>query len=140
MGDVVRVQGSRFDGQGFGRPPEEVLESHRRALAERDWPAVRRNYAHDAIVITDIGVTTGVNAIVAELQTIVASAGAATPVLRHQQIVTLDDRTHVARVLFAITTPRFDVPDGVDTYVIRDGVIVAQTAHGVPLFKEGPRG
>jgi hypothetical protein len=58
----------------------------------------------------------------------------------NQEIVVsiLDNRTHMVRTLFSITTPCVDINDGTDTYIIRDGRIQAQTAHGFPTFKCGP--
>ena len=122
------------------RTPEQVLDSHRHALAARDWASVRLNYADDAVVISDLGVTQGADAIVADLKAIVQSMGTATPIVRQQQVVPLDAETHMIRVLFTLTTPVADVPDGVDTYVVRCGRIVGQTAHGVPRVKDRSRG
>ena len=122
------------------RTPEQVLDSHRNALAAHDWPAVRLNYADDAIVISDFGVTAGADAIVADLKAIAASLGPAIPVVRQQQVVPLGDGAHMVRLLFAITTSKIDVPDGVDTYIVRRGRIVGQTAHGAPVVKDGSRG
>ncbi|HZP49416.1 MAG TPA: nuclear transport factor 2 family protein [Vicinamibacterales bacterium] len=122
------------------RTPEQVLASHRRALAARDWAAVRLNYADDAVVISDMGVTAGADAIVADLKAIVASLGPAVPTVRRQEIVPLDECTHMVRVLFSVATPALDVPDGVDTYFVRQGRIVGQTAHGAPQPKGRTRG
>src|SRR5581483_8967350 len=77
------------------RTPEQVLASHRRALAARDWAEVRLNYADDAVVISDMGVTAGADAIVADLKAIVASLGPAVPTVRRQEMVPLDERTHM---------------------------------------------
>lgn len=122
------------------RTPEQVLESHRHAIAARDWPTVRCNYAADAIVISDLGVTVGADAIVAELETITASIHPAMPVVREQQVVAVGSGTHMVRVLFTLTAPFVDVPDGIDTYIVRQGRIVGQTAHGVPRRKDTSRG
>jgi len=126
----------RCDPHLKNRTPEEVLDSHRAALAAGDWAAVRCNYADDAVVINDGGVTEGADDIVADLQFIASLIGTAVPVVVQQQVVSiLSGDTHMARVLFTITTPCLDVPDGADTYVIKRGKIVAQTAHGFPVFK-----
>jgi ketosteroid isomerase-like protein len=128
--------GPHCDPHLKNRTPEEVLASHRAALAVGDWATVRCNYDDDAVVINDGGVTEGADDIVADLQFIASLIGTAVPVVVQQQVVSiLSGDTHMARVLFTITTPCLDVPDGADTYVIKRGKIVAQTAHGFPVFK-----
>jgi ketosteroid isomerase-like protein len=118
------------------RTPEEVLDSHRAALAAEDWVAVRCNYADDAVVLNDGGITEGADDIVHDLQFISALIGGAIPVVVSQQVVSiLNSDTFLARVLYSISTPCLDVPDGADSYIIKNGKIVAQTAHGFPVFK-----
>jgi hypothetical protein len=121
------------------RTPEQVLASHFENLATGNYEAERCNYAADAVVISDGGVTTGVDDIVATLQGFGALFGGQVPQVNEEIIVSiLDNRTHMARTLFSISTPCIDIPDGTDTYIIRNGRIQAQTAHGFPVFKCGP--
>lgn len=126
-------RGNRF------RTPEEVLASHFENLATGNYEAERCNYADDAVVISDGGVTTGIDDIVASLAGLGALFGGQVPQLNQEIIVKiLDKRTHMARTLFSIETACVDIPDGTDTYIIRDGKIQSQTAHGFPVFKCGP--
>jgi hypothetical protein len=121
------------------RSAAEVLESHRAALAAGDWATARCNYAEDAVVINDGGVTTGRDTIIGELQFLASLFGGLIPSVTQEVIVSvLNDRAEMGRVLFTITTQCLDIPDGVDTYVIKNGQIQAQTAHGFPVFKCGP--
>ncbi len=121
------------------RPAAEVLESHRTALATGDWAAVGCNYAADAVVISDQGVISGRDNIVAALQQLSGFLGGTIPMVNQEVIVTiLGDRAEMVRVLFSVTTQCVDIPDGADTYVVKSGRIQAQTAHGFPVFKCPP--
>jgi hypothetical protein len=122
------------------RTPQEVLESHRQALAVGDVEfTVTCNYSEEAVVISDIGVDVGRAEIAESLQMLVFLFGGSVPQL-HSEVTTviLNPVTHMVRTLFSVTTQCVDVPDGIDTYVIRNGQIVSQTAHGLPVFKCGP--
>ena len=50
------------------RTPQQVLADHRAALAAEDWDAARCNFHPDAKMISDNGVSEGVDAIIAEFQ------------------------------------------------------------------------
>lgn len=118
------------------RSAAEVLESHRAALAAGDWTAVGCNYAEDAVVISDGGVIQGRAATVAALQQLSGAFGGTLPMVNEEVIVSiLNDRAEMARVLFSVTTPCVDINDGADTYIVKNGRIQAQTAHGFPVFK-----
>lgn len=121
------------------RSAEEVLEAHRAALAAGDWDRALCNYADDAVVVSDAGVTRGRDNIVADLQAIGGLFGGVIPQVNEEVIVSiLNDRAEMGRVLFSINTPCIDINDGADTYIIKNGKIQAQTAHGFPTFKCGP--
>lgn len=121
------------------RSAEEVLEAHRAALAAGDYAAARCNYAEDAVVVNDGGVTIGRDNIIADLQALGGLFGGIIPIVNQEVIVSiLNDRAEMGRVLFSITTPCIDIPDGVDTYIVKNGKIQAQTAHGFPVFKCAP--
>ncbi len=137
------------DGEGGGnagcapglknRTAAQVLVAHRAALAAGDWLAVGCNYGKNAKVISDQGVTTGRADIVLALQGLSGFFGGTIPMLNQEVIVTiLGGNTEMARVLFSITTPCVTIADGVDTYIIKDGRIQAQTAHGFPTFTCAP--
>ena len=121
------------------RSAEQVLAAHRAALATGDWDAARCNYAEDAVVINDGGVAVGVDTIIGQLQFLGSLFGGLIPVVTQEVTVSiLNDRAEMVRLLFSISTQCLDIPDGVDTYIIQNGQIQAQTAHGFPLFKCGP--
>lgn len=115
------------------RTPAEVLADHRAALAAKDWHAVGCNYAKDAIVISDMGVTQGRENIVADLQGFDQAFGGALPTVTMETVA--DD---TALVLFELDLGFLLIPDGVDTYIIRKGKIFRQTAHGQVVFTGPP--
>lgn len=121
------------------RSAEEVLISQRAALAAGDWDTVACNYSRDAVVISDGGVIEGRENTVAALQQLSGLFGGTIPMVNEEVIVSiLGDRAEMARVLFSLTTPCVDINDGADTYIIKNGRITAQTAHGFPTFKCAP--
>lgn len=126
--------------QHKNRTPNQVLEDHRAWLAAGDVErTVQCNYARDAVVISDMSVDVGRDAIRQSLQGLVFFFGGAVPAVHSEIAVSvLNDRTHLAKVLFSVTTPCISVPDGVDTYLIKNGQIHGQTAHGFPVFTCGP--
>ena len=118
------------------RTAEQVLEAHRAALAAGDYDSARCNYAEDAVIVNDGGITRGRDNIIADLQALGGLFGGVIPIVNQEVIVSiLNDRAEMARVLFSISTPCIDIPDGVDTYIVKNGKIQAQTAHGFPVFK-----
>ena len=119
------------------RTAEQVLSDHRAALAEGEIDRdVERNYAADAVVISDAGVDRGREAIRQRLLGIAALFGDVVPVVAAQTVVPLDKATFMARVLFSVATPGIEVADGVDTYIIKNGQIIWQSAHGRPVFHQ----
>ena len=118
------------------RTPEQVLDDHRAALAAgRVELDVQLNYAPGAVVISDHGVDTGRDAIRRALEGALALLGGAVPEVKSQVVIPVAGGTAcMARVLFSVETPRMSV-HGVDTYLIQDGQIHAQTAHGSPSLK-----
>lgn len=121
------------------RTASQVLESHREALAKGDWPAVACNYSPDATVVHDRGTTVGRTAIVRDLQMVTAFFDGIVPQVNEEVIVPLArSKAEMARVLWSISTQCIDVFDGADTYLVADGKIQAQTAHGLPAFRCAP--
>jgi hypothetical protein len=117
------------------RPPEQVLGDHRAALAAQDWDAARCNFHPDATMISDNGVSEGVDAIIAEFQALAAFFGGNFDQVYQEIVVSiLDSDRHMARVLYTVDTACSDVPDGIDTFVIRKGQILALTTHGFIVF------
>jgi hypothetical protein len=121
------------------RTPEQVLDDQRMWLAAGQFDLAGCNYASDAVVISDGGVTTGRAAIVQQLTVLGQIFGGQVPMVNEEVVVSiLNGNTYMARILFSIDTPCVDIPDGTDTYIIRNGRIQAQTAHGFPVFQCGP--
>jgi hypothetical protein len=118
------------------RTPQQVLADHRAALAAGDWDAVRCNFHPDAKMISDSGVSDGVDAIIAEFQVLATFFGGHLPAVVSEIFLSiLDSDRSMARVLYFFDTPCVDIPDGADTYVIRKGQIVALTTHGFAVFE-----
>ncbi len=118
----------------YFRTPEQVMQDHRQALADKDWEAVACNYSKQARVISDQGVTIGRDNIVADLQALDALFGTTPTVV--EETISAD----VVRVLFELDLGFAVIPDGVDTYVIWFGQIHRQTAHGNLVFLGPPPG
>jgi hypothetical protein len=117
------------------RAPEQVLADHRAALAAQDWDAARCNFHPDAKMISDSGVSEGVDAIIAEFQQLATFFGGYLPAVYSEIVLSiLDSDRYMARVLYFFDTPCVDVGDGADTYIIRKGQIVALTTHGFASF------
>lgn len=114
------------------RTAREVLADHRAALAAEDWEAVRCNYNENAVVITDQGLLQGAEAITGALQQLAAVFGGSSPTVDDESVVPLPEDGELVRLLFHVATECLAIGDGVDTYLIREGRIVGQTAHGVP--------
>lgn len=104
------------------RTPQEVFAHHGRALAAGDVDQIVADYADDSVVLTSSGAARGKDAI------------------RQVFIMLLDDLPNAAwdlktqvfegDVLFLEWTAdsaNNRVDDGVDTFVFRDGMILAQT-------------
>ncbi len=117
------------------RTPQQVLADHRAALAAEDWDAARCNFHPDAQMISDNGVSEGVEPIIAEFQALAAFFGGNFDQVYQEIVVSiLDSERHLARVLYTVDTTCSDVPDGIDTFIIRRGRIVARTTHGFIVF------
>lgn len=119
----------------YTRTPEEVLADHREALATGDLDAVECNYAEDATVISDGGIDFGHEQIKSSLAFFLTIFSGVQPVVVQEiSISALNPKTHLVRLLFTVDTQCLFVPDGVDTYLIRNGQIHAQTSHALPVF------
>ena len=120
------------------RTPDQVLADHRAALAAGDLDLAMCNFAEDAVVIHDGGIDRGHEAIRASLELLQTIFGGAVPTVTEEIIEPIlnGPHTHMVRLRFELTLPFGSIPDGLDTYIITRGRIVAQTAHG--LFIPAP--
>ena len=90
--------------------------------------------SENAVVITNAGIDRGRNAIARSLENMTKLLGEAVPVVHSETVIALDNTISIAQVVFSVSSPRVEVTDGVDTYVIKDGQIHAQTVHVRPVF------
>lgn len=123
------------DPATYDRTPQQVLADHRAALAVGDLDAIDCNYSADATLIGDGGIDVGPDQIRSTYDFFLQSYGGTQPVVVQEIVVQiLDAETSMVRLLYTIDTPCVAVPDGIDTYVIRNGQIHGQTSHGFPVF------
>ena len=107
------------------RSAEQVLQAHFAAFRSANVPLLACDYAKDALFILPGTVASGRDQIAATFAGFFQGAGAVNSLVILTQ--TMEDGT-------ALTTYKFDsqhfvVTDGVDTFVIRKGRIVLQTAY-----------
>ena len=126
-GSLAAGQGSlpRRDERSDGarRTAEEVFRHHLELRAagdvERD---IERNYAANAVLLSNHGVFKGHEGVRRSAQLLAEHLRGAefryTTVLVHEDIAFLE---------WTASSDQLTVPDGVDTFAIRDGVIVTQT-------------
>ncbi len=107
------------------RSTQEVFDDHLARSDEGSWERdLAKNYATDVVVLTGFGIfrgRDGMRECTRQLQ-------------EELPDVTFEYRTRVVEGEFAFLewtadSPRAEVRDGADSYVARDGRIVAQTIH-----------
>jgi len=107
----------------------EVFEARMAALGAGNLDLAFCYYAEDAVVVMPGSVVKGREAIKAAFVQFGSLFGGALPAPS-----TLTIEGEVALVTFSMVTPGVSVPDGADTFVIRDGLIRAQTVHATLVF------
>ena len=115
------------------RTPDEVISALQDALAASDWDVVASQYAADAFMIDDQGILVGPAEIVESLMSWDCLLDDAQP-----QISQEDFFEDTVRVLYEIDAGWFVIPDGVDTFVIENGLIQRQVRHGLIEFTGPP--
>lgn len=121
------------------RSPEQVLADHRAALAAGDIFLAVCDFDDEIVVISDGGVVVGKADNAAALTFLARLFGGSVPQVNDEVIVKiLNNKDYMARVLFSLNVPIGSIADGVDTYIIRRGLIVAQTSHGNIIFNGPP--
>jgi ketosteroid isomerase-like protein len=101
-----------------------VLDRHLETLARADLDGVMADYAEDAILCTPAGVARGhaqIRAAIEPFATKVMPPGSQIKVI--QRVI----EGELAYLAWSGESPRFRIPTGTDTYIIRGGKIVAQT-------------
>jgi hypothetical protein len=105
------------------RTPEQIFAHHAQALGAEDLDAIVMDYAEDACILTASGVLRGKAAI----RDFFAKALEQLPQARWDvQPIFADD---ILFLRWTADSSRNSVPDGVDTFVFRGGLIHAQTVH-----------
>ena len=105
------------------RRVDEVFEDHLRLRSLGDLEAdLERNYADDVIVLCELGALKGR----AALRKSARRLGLQLPEAEFQFPKKLVQGEH-AFLVWKARSQRFEVEDGADSFVIRDGRIVAQT-------------
>ncbi len=106
------------------RTPQEVFDHHAQALGDEDIDQILADYADDAVLITADGPVRGRDGIAATFRWLIEQIPHATWDLKTQvydgDLLLLE---------WAVTSEAHNVDDGVDTFVFKDGKIVAQTVH-----------
>jgi hypothetical protein len=114
------------------RTPQQVLVDHRAALTAGDLELAMCNFAEDAVVIHDNGIDRGRDAIRASLAFLQFVFGGVVPDVTEEIVEPIiNNHTFMVRLRFELSLPFGSIPDGLDTYIITKGRIVAQTAHGL---------
>jgi ketosteroid isomerase-like protein len=107
----------------MARTPDEVVQHHFKALGDGDLEEIMTDYAVDAVLVTAAGVVRGRDAIRAGfgqlLTTMPNIAWASSAQVSAGDTVLLEWTADAGTVA---------VDDGVDTFVVRDGLIQSQTA------------
>lgn len=112
------------------RTAQQVVDDFHAQLAMGNvHKAVRCNYASNAKVITAGGVFTGHAAIEAGLSGFGALFGATFPT-----VLVYEATSNVVFIVYTLITPFASIPDGSDTFVVRDGLIRTQTVHATIVF------
>jgi len=114
------------------RTPEEVLDDHIAAFVSGDAALVACDYARDAVLIQPGSVAYGKQQIQATFASFFDIAGGNIVVSGHS----LTFGESAALFEYSVDSDHVVVSDGVDTFVIRHGLIEVHTAHlGGLLFK-----
>ncbi len=107
------------------RSPREVLDDHLALAAAGDWVTdLERNVADDIVVLTGFGAFEGRD----QLRVLAELLDAQLPNARFEY-TTVAVRGEVAFLEWRADADGARVRDGADSFVIRDGRIVAQTIH-----------
>ena len=113
------------DDQLSSRSPAEVLNDHLQLAAEGDWQNdLARNVAPDIVVLTGFGVFEGVDQVRVLAELLDAQLPNAT-----FEYTTVVVRGEVGFLEWHADADRARVRDGADSFLIRNGKIVAQTIH-----------
>ena len=127
--EAARANGPCGAGR-HNRTAQQVVDDFHAALAVGQvHKAVICNYAANAKVITAGGIFEGHAAIEAGLGGFGALFGATMPT-----VLVNEATKHVVFIVYSLITPFASIPDGSDTFVVRDGLIRTQSVHATIVF------
>jgi ketosteroid isomerase-like protein len=106
------------------RTPQEVMSHHAPALSAGDLDEIVADFADDAVMITPAGPKYGKDGVREAFTQLLADLPQASWHLKKQ--ITADD---LVLLEWTADAARSRADDGVDTFLIRDGLIRAQTVH-----------
>ena len=106
---------------------KDVLDNHLKSFGEGDLKGILSDYAPDAVLFTPEGPLRGADAIRPLFQAMIAEFGKPGAVFRMKQ---QDVEGEYAYILWTAETAENVYELGTDTFVVRDGKIVAQSFTG----------
>jgi ketosteroid isomerase-like protein len=106
---------------------KDVIDHHLKAFGERDLPGILSDYAPDAVMFTADGPLRGVDAMRPLFRAMVAEFGKPGARFRMERQFVDGD---FAYILWTAETADNVYEVGTDTFVVRDGQIVAQSFTG----------
>lgn len=115
------------------RSNSTVLAKLRAAIAREDWDDVACHYKPNAFILADQGILVGHADIIAATQSLNDLFNGV-----NAQIVQETIFRDTARVLYSLDAGWVELEDGVDSYIIENGVITGQTSHGQITFNGPP--
>ena len=114
------------------RPFQEVFQDHIELSEKGDVDAdLERNFSPDCVVLTGFGVFHGFDGI----KKLAAKLYEELPNGKYQHQTLLIDKD-VAFLEWTATSDNCRVNDGVDSYVYKNGKIIAQTIHYTPIGQQ----
>jgi hypothetical protein len=115
------------------RTPSQVLASLRNATSAQNWDDVACHYRPNAVVLDDQGILVGHSDIITAAQSLSDLFNGVSAYIVQEGVF-----GNTARVLYSLDGGWVEIEDGVNSYVIENGVITAQTAHGTITFNGPP--
>ena len=105
------------------RTPTQVVREHTRTLEQGDAAAVAADYAQDTVVVTIMGSAVGKEAVEGLFTQLMAGF----PGIVFTELG-LWAEGDVVLIHWSATSEAGPIPQGVDTFVVKDGLIQRQTA------------
>lgn len=106
------------------RGARQVWDDHLAAIRSGDPERILSDYAEDAALVMAGTVITGKESILRGFAAFAARIGGQIPT-----VTSVTACGEVVLVEYRLETPDLLIPDGVDTFVVRDGLIRYQTVH-----------